>query len=255
MSEYQSTTVVLEPTRSAEAVLADVLRELHGAPSEWVASGSIASVRSQLAAAASVAEARSVIDSQAVRCVGSGSPAALRQVVEVLDLANQDNGCRPPPAAIRSLDAALAKLETQSRVVERCAVARLASQSLRSIGYSIREASGGAVIGLDARRGHSVVAISVGDGGSLELDILGHGGDSCVGLVEECQQAFAAHGMRVRVVRRDRHGDPRGGSLIDRAAKANPLGDLAVGIVAAARSSTRTSSTPGDRDPRQRVRG
>jgi hypothetical protein len=128
----------------------------------------------------------------------------------------------------RCLKSALGATRDRLAVDDRSLVSTVASGALRSLGFTLKQASGTRTTGLWAIRGHEVVAVVIHDGGATEIDTAGLAGDACQPLTAAIRREMADRGVTLHLARIERHGDARGGTLIQRAAR---CGGQAEGLV------------------------
>lgn len=133
-------------------------------------------------------------------------------------------GDRALRTALRSGACALA-------VEERTLATSVMEQALRSIGCRTTVAEGAGASGIWAERGDHLVAVLIEDGGKVELDHAGCGGDHCAPFHQAIEAAVAAHGGTLERSEVVEHGDAAGGMLIRNAAlAAGPHGNMARAI-------------------------
>ncbi len=130
-----------------------------------------------------------------------------------------EDAARQAASADRALVAAVSDTVNALRVDERTLTTMVATKALTELGYRVRSVQGQRSTGLWAERGHHVVGMLVQDGGSMEIDNAGVAGAGCAAPMQELQQAMAARGVEVDIVRRNDHGDDQGGHLIQRACR------------------------------------
>jgi hypothetical protein len=100
---------------------------------------------------------------------------------------------------------------------ERVAVAAVAEDALRAIGYrdlAVAEDVDAGITAIHAEQGDRAVALLVRDGGAVELDIAGCEGLSCRPEADRFLRAVAEHGGQVSGYACTWHGEWDGGSLI-----------------------------------------
>jgi len=114
---------------------------------------------------------------------------------------------------------------------ERRLVAAIAERAATNLGYSVIRRDGTDVTGIEARRGHEVIAIKVADEGRLELDHAGLTDRTCVDRQAALEHEMARLGADIQTVSGEQHGSVQGGVLIARAARRRQP-TLADGIVA-----------------------
>jgi hypothetical protein len=131
---------------------------------------------------------------------------------------------------------------TRDPGLERDQAATVLLRSLVTLGCRTARADSDAVTGIFAERGHQLLAAQVDDGGQVTLDVAGCLDGACQPLVRELETVLATHGAVLEEQRAVEHGDVEGGALIQRAARAaGPDGNIAEGIVRAARPRRRFS--------------
>ena len=92
------------------------------------------------------------------------------------------------------------------------------------LGYAVvpRLSADGGVL-LWAERGHEVLAALTHEDGRVEIDQAGAQGGACLDRVHDLRVAAEARGLVFGEGRPLAHGDPRGGSLIRRAGRPQPV--------------------------------
>lgn len=129
-----------------------------------------------------------------------------------------------------ALSVAVAPALQRARHGERLYVDHATSSSLAALGYRVQRVEGRSCVGLYAEKGHHAIAIRINDGGSMEMDVAGLGGGECDRPIAALADQLSRHGLEVEILHQTRHGDDRGGTLIQRAARLAPH-NLAVGLV------------------------
>ncbi len=239
MSRYQSTTVTIRPHLTNRQLISQIIRDRLGSPSEWVPSSQIQSLRGLLAASTDASTFAAHLERARSAIPGLGANLAL----EPKGSLNNELFSGSHRSASRRLDERLLGIQRTMATAERLGVRELVSEALTACGYHVRSADGTAVSGVEARRGHTVLLVAVSDGGDLEFDTVGHGGDDCVPIIDEARTALENMGIEARIVRRVNHGNPDGGGLIDRAAGAAPHGDLLTGLTGRGPHRSTSSAT------------
>jgi len=239
MSTYEVRSVTITPSN---AHLQAVVSEFLTADGSWISSSSMEKLACPMPAGSPVAslarrwDAVSQVDgavSMLTRVNPAGVEEARRLTSAARDadrLGHQGEAGALARRAETSLASALHDGIGLARRRERQVVASTAAASLEGLGYRITLREGQSTTGLLAERGHHVLAVRVGDGGVMELDVAGLAGGECAAPVREFHQELRRRGIESVVVHRNDHGDDRGGSLIHRAAARNRR-DLAFGVV------------------------
>jgi hypothetical protein len=225
MSEYTSTSVTVQVTPTNAELITEALSATLGAPSTWIPSADLQLLRTQLATTTDPSSLSSLLGSPALRRT-SGTSSALTEAKHALA-----SGETLPMSTRRQLDTALHDLELATLQAERTAITTLTERAMGRLGFAVRTGAGNGLDAIEARRNHEVLLVAVHAGDQMEVDTIGHGGDTCEATMAELTSAMAEDGLDVRVRRRVRHGNPQGGSLIDRAAQAGD-GDLVTGLIA-----------------------
>lgn len=117
------------------------------------------------------------------------------------------------------------------RADEREVTAAALRSALTDLGYTVSTGHGERANSLAAFKDDHVIAAVVRDGGATEIDTAGLSGTGCAGPLAALDAALRARGVHLQIEHRIDHGDRDGGTLIQRAAKAN-TSDLAAGLVA-----------------------
>ena len=234
MSEYTTSSVTIGATPTNQEQIRRILSEQVGASCHWVSGRQLAADRRTLAMSNRASELAPIFE----RAV-SLPPTTCGDLAMALELAeiakgHRDaiNGNRPSDSSLRAVAQRLDHSERVMLRAERTATTRLAHQGLVGIGYSVRSAESENSAAIEARRGHSVLLVQVRPGGQMHMDWAGHSGGDCEQDMSRVRKALAAEGLHVAVRRQQRHGNPAGGSLIARAARAGN-GDLVAGALAA----------------------
>ena len=154
---------------------------------------------------------------------------ALSEALKAGQLGDTPNALRLATAGEKDLRRGVKATHRKLVVDDRSLVSTVAAGALGRLGFTVRKASGTRSTGLWAIRGHEVVAVLVHDGGATEMDIAGHSGNGCDAVTAAIGREMALDGVTLKLARVDRHGDSRGGTLIQRAAK---CGGGAPGVVA-----------------------
>jgi hypothetical protein len=132
---------------------------------------------------------------------------------------------------------------------ERLIVATIAAQASVNLGYTVTRYDGEATTGIEARRGHEVIAMSIEDRGAMEFDHAGLTDNTCLNRQSDLEGEMARLGVDLVVTTRVAHGDYRGGGLIA-AAAARQRESLAHGVVGAKETASifapRTPQRPPD---------
>lgn len=227
MSTYSSSRVTIEVRPTNAELLAAALVGRLGPLAQYVPSGELSAVRGRIAAENDPERLVAILAGRELQ--QAATPTLLAQVGGSLAAGRTLSAHHR-----RDLENSLMQLEQHTLHAERIGVAAITSTAMRQIGFHVRAIDGELVSGIEARRGHDVVLMAVGAGGNLEIDVVGHGADSCEGVIADVHAALASEGLNVTISRQERHGNPNGGALVDRAAAAADNGDLLTGLIAEA---------------------
>lgn len=170
----------------------------------------------------------------AARTANPNAWARAQSLLEESRNALASSRSRAESLAARGDRALRTALESGARalgVEERTLATSVMDEALKSIGCRTTVAEGAGTSGIWAERGDHLVAVLIEDGGKVELDHAGCGGDRCAPFHQEIEAAVAAHGGTFENSEIVEHGDPAGGVLIRNAAlAAGPRGDIARAI-------------------------
>jgi hypothetical protein len=148
-----------------------------------------------------------------------------------------ENPAHEEGAQVRAIrDDILGAVEAAMKEVatyEQIATSEAVGLALSDLGYWVeREQVDGLVTGFEASRDHCKLLVQVGRGGEVTTDYIGlSGAESCDASQRAFVERVGHYGVGLTEIDRSDHGDPRGGQLTRRAARA-PGRTLAQRIVA-----------------------
>jgi hypothetical protein len=135
-------------------------------------------------------------------------------------------------AAAAALRAALLTGASELGRQERLLVAAIAVEACARLGYEVTRHDGRSMTGVEARRGHEVILMSVASQGALEVDHAGLVDNACLDRQAALEREMSRLGADLIATDRVSHGDYRGGTLIA-AAAGRGAESLAHGVVGA----------------------
>jgi hypothetical protein len=129
------------------------------------------------------------------------------------------------------INQALTQIAKLTAISERKIATEIIEESLRNLGYSTKVAEGNNNSAIEARKGHEVRLIAVGDGMLITRDVAGLGDSSCLASNAAIREECKRKGLALEVQEDKRHDDLDGGSLISLAGRQR-ASNLAEGYIA-----------------------
>ena len=117
------------------------------------------------------------------------------------------------------LASSLGDAHDRLKSAERATIAAQAGNSLLDLGYEVKVAQVRETVALVGRCGHQTLALVVGKGGHLQMDMAGFEGESCDRAVKALLAQLRRNGLQVLAERIERHGCSEGGASIRKAAR------------------------------------
>jgi len=111
---------------------------------------------------------------------------------------------------------------------ERTTVTAVIGNTMTDLGYEVRAAAAGGRAALVGRKADQTVALVVGSGGRIDMDMAGYEGDACDRDVKALIEALRKQGLTIAEACLARHGRPEGGALIRAARRRGKTLELAL---------------------------